>query len=98
MTVDGIVNEELNPPPLGWLGGSSSVVPRIVSEPPPQGFASELSIEVTARRSAIEAEGCGRVVMSMTRKRSRVTGAPVLLVKRRRMSINPPGEPVLTRL
>src|SRR5215203_1140286 len=98
MTVEGIANEALNPPPRGWLGGSSSVVPLIKTVPPPQGCDSRLSDEVTARRSAAEGELCGKVVMSMMRKRTRVTIAPVLFVMRRRISIKPVGEPVLVRL
>src|ERR1043165_7681436 len=44
-----------------------------------------MSPEVIARRSA-KPGGTGKVEISITRKRSRVTGAPVLLTIRRRMS------------
>ena len=46
------------------------------------------SEDVRGRRSATP-EIEGNVVMSMTRKRSRVMGTPVLFVKVRRMSIEP---------
>src|SRR5919205_2098768 len=97
MTVLGTDSEALKPPPNGWVGGCSRVVPLIKSVPPPQGCVSMLSVEVTARRSANEGDICGTVVMSMTRKRSLVTFVPVLFVNRRRMSMKPPGEPVRTR-
>src|SRR5262249_32481026 len=49
------------------------------------------SVDVRGRRSA-KPEGAGNVVMSMTRKRRRVTAPPVLFTKRRRMSSVPKVE------
>src|SRR6266545_1770438 len=80
----------LKPPPLGCDGGCSSVVPCTVAV---QGGvagapvaahvtvslipATTTALEVRGLRSAIP-DGAGKVVRSITRKRNRVTAAPVL--------------------
>src|SRR6185295_13947385 len=46
------------------------------------------SVDVRVRRSA-NPDGAGKVVISMTRNLNRVTGAPVLLTTRRRISSVP---------
>src|SRR5215204_4795919 len=89
-------SDELNPPPLGWLGGCSSVVPCTVTfdVPEPHGALSTVTttaVEVRGRRSAMP-DGAGKVVMSMMRQRSRVTFAPVMFVTVRRMSSVPKVE------
>ncbi len=95
------VSVEFSPPPIGWAGGVSSVTPLTVTmhggvgEPgsaaqvavsvtPP----TDMSVEVIARRSAVPV-GDGNVVNSTIRKRSRVTGDPVLFTTRRRLEIVP---------
>src|SRR5215213_2506251 len=88
--------EELKPPPLGWLGGCSSVVPCTVTfeVPEPHGARSTVTttaVEVRGRRSAMP-EGAGKVVRSMMRQRMRVTLAPVKFVTERRMSSVPKVE------
>src|SRR5262245_33584470 len=74
----------LKPPPFGWLGGCSSVVPCTVTLLVPllQGGRSTVSataFDVRGRRSATP-EMALNVVMSMTRKRRRVMLLPELLV------------------
>src|SRR5262245_57687726 len=74
----------LNPPPFGWLGGCSSVVPCTVTElvPLPHGGRSTTiddEDDVRGRRSA-KPEGAGNVVTSTTRNRSRVMLTPDVLV------------------
>src|ERR1044072_3084083 len=89
-------SEELKPPPFGCDGGCSSVVPctltvqGVVATPfeARQVLESLMplttnSVEVLGRRSA-QPEGAGKVVLSMMRKRSRETLAPVLLTTRLR--------------
>ena len=87
----------LKPPPFGWAGGCSSVVPCTVtvqaSSPAPVAphVAASLMPPTTtsARRPRSQVGDAGRrgnVVRSMTRKRSRVTLPPVLFTKRRRKS------------
>ena len=73
---------ELKPPPLNWSGGSSSVVPCAVAEPPPVS-STVTGPEVRGRRSAVP-EGEGKVVRSPMRKRRRVTVPPELFVNLRR--------------
>src|SRR6185295_14457844 len=75
--------DELKPPPFGWDGGCSSVVPCTVTllVPLPQGGRSTMTttaVEVLRRMSAMPL-GAGNVVRSTTRKRKRVTFPPVLL-------------------
>src|SRR5215213_2989185 len=87
--------DELNPPPFGCCGVGagalcSSVVPCTVTllVPLPQGGRSTVTttaVEVRSRKSAIPL-GAGKVVRSITRKRKRVTLAPVLLVMVLRIS------------
>src|SRR5690242_16074220 len=82
--------DELNPPPFGCDGGCSSVVPCTVMllVPLPHGGRSTVTttaLDVRGRKSAMPL-GAGNVVMSTTRKRSRVTLPPVLLTTVRRMS------------
>src|SRR5688500_852994 len=91
---------EFIPPPLGWAGGASSVVASTLTvqggAPAPEAVhvvasltAPTLSLTpVRARRSAVPG-ALGKVVMSIIRKRSRVTGAPVLLTIRRLMVMVP---------
>src|SRR6185436_15780011 len=93
--------ELLNPPPLGCDGGCSSVVPctltvhGVVATPFDARHvaasvmpATTTRVDVLGRMSAMP-DGAGNVVMSMTRKRRRVTAPPVLLTKRRRRSSVP---------
>src|ERR1044072_1121937 len=75
--------DELKPPPFGCDGGCSSVVPWTVTllVPLPQGGRSTVTttaVEVRGRKSAMPL-GAGKVVISTTRKRRRVTFPPVLL-------------------
>src|SRR5215212_906474 len=89
-------SEELNPPPFGCDGGCSSVVPWTVTllVPLPHGGRSTVTttaVEVRARKSAMPL-GAGKVVISIMRKRSRVTFAPVLFVIVRRISNVPKKE------
>src|SRR5215471_14138327 len=85
--------ELLKPPPLGWLGGCSSVDPCTVmfDVPLPHGGRSTVTttdVDVLGRRSA-NPDAAGNVSRSMIRKRSRVTLPPVLFVNVRRMSSVP---------
>ena len=75
---------EFVPPPFSCVGGASSVVPSTFALPPPVKLTTTTP-EVRARKSAVPA-GTGVVVISMIRKRSRVTGAPVLFLNFLRMS------------
>ncbi len=86
----------LKPPPFGCDGGCSRVVPCTVTfeVPEPQGARSTVTttaVEVRGRRSAIP-DGAGKVVISMTLKRNRVTLPPVLFVNVRRISSVPKVE------
>ena len=71
--------DELKPPPFGCDGGCSSVVPWTVTV--------ELSVRVTTTgpdvrgRKSASPNAEGKVDISATRNRSRVTAAPVLLVQ-----------------
>src|SRR5262245_63890759 len=77
---------ELKPPPFGWLGGCSSVVPSTSTFAP---FTlTDVGLEVLGRRSETP-NGDGKVVSSLTRNRSRVIGAVVELVIVRRMVTDP---------
>src|SRR5262252_6631629 len=72
--------DELKPPPFGWLGGCSSVVPCTLTllVPEPHGGRSTVTttvVEVRGRKSAMPL-GAGNVVRSITRKRKRVTFPP----------------------
>src|ERR1700704_1184790 len=81
---------ELDAPPLGWAGvASSSFNPRTEVVPPPFRLPVKV-VDVRKRKSAVPA-GTGRVavVSSMTLKRRRVNGAPVLLVIFLRIEIVP---------
>ena len=82
-------SEVLNPPPFGCAGDVSTIVPFIVivhgaaagahvaaSFIPP----TTTSAELIALTSATVPPGLGNALMSITRKRSRVTLAPVLFV------------------
>src|SRR6185295_6600668 len=74
--------DELKPPPFGWDGGCSSVVPWTVTllVPLPHGGRSTVTttaVDVRGRRSAMPL-GAGNVVRSTTRHRRRVTLPPVL--------------------
>src|SRR5262245_43175385 len=85
--------ELLKPPPFGCDGGCSRVVPCTVTfdVPLPHGGRSTVTttaVDVRGRRSAMP-DGAGNVVMSMTRKRSRVMLPPVLLTIVRRISSVP---------
>src|SRR3712207_1952784 len=62
----------LKPPPLGCVGGVSSVVPLTGVGSDVQGFVTTAGVELRTRRSA-QPCGEGWVEMSMTRKRRRVT-------------------------
>src|SRR5215210_6514733 len=89
-------SDELKPPPLGWLGGCSSVVPCTVTfdVPEPHGGRSTVTttaVEVRGRKSAMP-DGAGKVVMSMMRQRTRVTLAPVMFLTVRRTSSVPKVE------
>src|SRR5689334_12209815 len=75
-------SDELNPPPLGCEGGCSSVVPYTVIGTP--ATTTLVSDEVRGRRSATPLSD-GKVVRSVMRKRSRVTGWLPTLVNVRRM-------------
>ena len=88
-----VVMLALFPPPKGWLGGVSSVVPRTVTvqgdeaKPAAVHVAGSLTLtvmspEVIALRSAVLPD-VGAVLISTIRKRNRVTSAPVLFWKRR---------------
>src|SRR5918992_5095504 len=72
-------SDELKPPPFGCEGGCSNVVPCTVAVEPSVRVTTT-GPEVRGRRSAVP-PGAGNVSTSATRKRSRVTGAPVLLVQ-----------------
>src|SRR5580765_3222089 len=91
----------LKAPPFGCDGGVSTVVPcmftvhGVVATPfEARHVAASLMpalttrLEVLARRSA-NPLGAGKVVISIIRKRSRVTAAPVLLTNLRRKSSVP---------
>src|SRR5215218_9752415 len=82
---------ELKPPPFDWAGGSSSVVPWMGVGSDVQGFVTRMSEELSTRSSAVP-DGAGKVEMSMTRKRRRVTLAPVLFVILRRIESLPKVE------
>src|SRR5689334_8750110 len=89
-------SDELKPPPFGWDGGCSSVVPftGTLLVPDPHGGRSTVTttaVEVRGRRSAMP-EGAGNVVRSRTRKRKRVTLPPVLLTTVLRISRVPKVE------
>src|SRR4029079_3520069 len=84
----------LKPPPKGWAGGVSSVVPRMVTVQGDDGkpaavhvagspTVSVVSPEVSNLRSATPPLAIKVVLISTTRIRSLVTGAPVLFWKRR---------------
>src|SRR2546421_9227757 len=92
---------ELKPPPFGWVGGCSKVVPSTVTvhgvadgEHVPASVIpdTETFDEVIALRSACPPPGLGKVVTSTMRKRSRVTLPPVLFVTRRRIESVPKVE------
>src|SRR5262245_8139606 len=88
--------DELKPPPFGCDGGCSSVVPLtlMLLVPLPHGGRSTVTttvVEVRGRKSAMPL-GAGKVVMSITRHRRRVTFPPVLLVTVLRMSSVPKVE------
>ena len=91
---------EFNPPPLGWVGGASSVSACTVQLLPGQAVLTPVigtltgPEEVRTRRSATPTAG-GKVVIFTMRKRTRVTGAPVLFVNVRR-SVNVPKVELLT--
>ena len=72
--------EEPKPPPSGWVGGVSTLVPSTVAVPPPVSVTVMMP-EFLALKSAMVAPAGGKDVISMIRKRKRVTGAPVLFVK-----------------
>src|SRR6185295_13043389 len=63
---DGTDREQLKPPPFGWFGGCSSVVPRTSTEPPPDN-ETLTSPEVRARKSPTP-DGAGKVVRLVMRK------------------------------
>src|SRR5438045_5985681 len=63
----------------------------MVTLPPPHGCVSTDIAEVSARRSAVAPLGGGAVVMSMMRKRRRVTAPAVVLVNLRRIESVPCG-------
>src|SRR6185369_6810193 len=93
--------DELNPPPFGCDGGCSSVVPLTVTllVPLPHGGRSTVTttdVDVRGRKSAMPL-GAGNVVISITRKRNRVTLPPVLFMTVLRMS-NVPNVELLTGL
>lgn len=95
-------NDELKPTPFGWLGGCSNVVPctvtvqggvkaaaaQVVESFTP---ATTTASELLGLRSAYPV-GAGKVVMSSTRKRMRVTLPPVSFRIRRRISSVPKVE------
>src|SRR4029079_13363354 len=88
--------DEVKPPPFGCDGGCSSVVPLTVTllVPLPQGGRSTVTttaVEVRGRKSAMPL-GAGKVVMSTTRKSTRVTLPPVLLTTVLRISKVPKVE------
>src|SRR2546421_6963019 len=92
---------EFIPPPFGWAGGVSRVVPNTFTvhgvaegEHVPGSVIpdTETFVEVIGRRSATPPPGLGNVVISTIRKRSRVTLPPVLLVTRRRIESVPKVE------
>jgi len=85
----------LKPPPLGWFGACSRVVPCTVTE---QGVACPAAVQVAeslipATTTKLEViglksakpEAAGNVSKSIIRKRNRVTLAPVLFTNRLRM-------------
>ena len=74
-------SEELKPPPFGWEGGCSRVVPCTVSVEPSVRVTTT-AVDVRGRKSAVPL-GAGNVSTSATRKRSRVTFTPnpLLLVQ-----------------
>ena len=89
----------LNPPPKGCAGGVSSVVPTtvmlqgVVAKPAAVHVAASLTLTVTLLelnnlRSATPPD-TKAVLMSTTRMRNLVTGAPVLFWKRRLIDIVP---------
>ena len=82
-------SEVLNPPPFGCVGDVSTVVPFTVIEHGAAAGAhvaasliplTTTSAEVIARTSATVPPALGKLLMSIMRKRSRVTLAPVLFV------------------
>src|SRR5688500_16588026 len=89
--------ELLKAPPLGWLGGCSSVVPwaftvhgGVAGVPVAAHVAGSLmpaittNDEVLALKSAVPL-GAGNVLWSVIRKRNRVTLPPVVLTNRLRI-------------
>ena len=91
---------ELNAPPFGCDGGCSSVVPSTVTlqggapgKHVPLSFIPDTTIwlDVLVRKSA-NPLGAGKVLMSITLKRRRVTGPPVLFCMRRLISSVPKVE------
>jgi len=90
-------SELLNPPLCGCSGGTSSVVPWTVTmHGVPAGAHVAGSLTTTFRigkpvlaRKSAKPTGTGKIDMSITRKRSRVTGEPVMLVNRLLMSSVP---------
>src|SRR5262249_15684905 len=91
--------EELNAPPNVWEGGVSKVRPRTVTvhgvEPPHvlESFIPLTMVWVDERtRTSAVSIGDGKVLMSIIRKRSRVTGSSKLLTMRRRTSSVPNAE------
>src|ERR1051325_5097297 len=96
-------------PPNDCVGGCSSVVPNTVTEQgcvlgvPVAAHVAESVIPLTVidsesstRMSAMDPPGGVNALMSTTRKRNRVTGAPVLLTKRR-LTDSVPFAPLVTR-
>src|SRR6185369_17739678 len=91
----------LKPPPKGWAGGVSSCVPKMVivhgddGEPGDAAHVTgSLTVsvvlpEVSSLRSATPPLAIKVVLISTTRIRKRVTGAPVLFWKRRLIDIVP---------
>src|SRR5690349_11182239 len=81
--------DELNAPPNGCNGGVSKRSPSTVTLQgvgPPHVFESfipltTICVDVRARKSAVPIRD-GNVVMSIIRKRNRVTGRPELLTTR----------------
>src|ERR1051325_3823511 len=97
----------LSAPPIDCVGGCSSVVPNTVTE---HGAVAGVPVaahvvasvtpltviasESSTLKSAMDGPG-GSVLISTTRKRNRVTGAPVLFTKRRLID-NVPFVPFVT--
>src|ERR671926_1640671 len=97
--VDPAVRLLLSAPPNGWLGGVSSVVPNTVTVQgwllgvPVAAHVAESLIPLTVTfvefntlKSAIGFD-TGRLLISTTRNRKCVTGAPVLFTNRRLIDI-----------